>query len=85
MEAACGDGGELWAGLGCVGVFGVSCVSCVGVGGSQGGEGRVVEHQIAADAVVIAPAEAGEYGLAVGGFGDVHRVLAEFVMLKAPL
>ena len=53
--------------------------------GAEGGESGVVKDQVAADGVVMAPAEAGEDGLAVGGLGNIHRSGAEVVALEAPL
>ena len=49
----------------------------------QGGEGGVVEHQVTADWVVVAPAEAGQYGLAIRCFGHVDGLLAELVVPEA--
>ena len=54
-------------------------------GGPQCGQRLVVEGEVAADGFVVSPAEAGEDGLAVGGFGHVHGLGAEFVVFEAPL
>ena len=53
-------------------------------GGAEGGECGVVKGEIAANGFVVAPAEAGQRGLAVSGLGHVHRPLTEPMMSKAP-
>ena len=53
-------------------------------GGAEGGEGGVIEGEIAANDHVVAPTQAGEHGLAVGGLGHLHGPLPELVMCKTP-
>ena len=54
-------------------------------GGPQDGQRPVVKRQVAADAVVVAPADLGEHSLAIGILGHIHGILPEFVVCEAPL
>ena len=84
--ALAGDGARVavTSGYGDEGIFrGLGLSGCGG--GAEGGQGGVVEGEEAANGVVVAPAEAGQHGLAIGGLGHVHRFLSEAVMLEAPL
>ena len=69
-------------GGGCV-VVGWGGGDVVGVG-SKGGDGLVVEDEVA-DVVfgVVAPLHGGQGGLAVGGFGDGDGVLGEVEQCRA--